>query len=81
MPQRKNEVTMNTNQDTEAIDEIREEYDFANMKDGVRGKYSEAFGKTKVAVLLDEDVSMVFPDSRSVNEALRTLARVIKEQK
>ncbi len=44
---------MNTNQDTEAIDEIREEYDFANMKDGVRGKYSEAFGKTKVAVLLE----------------------------
>ena len=72
---------MNTNQDTEAIDEIREEYDFANMKGGVRGKYSEAFGKIKVAVLLDEDVSMVFPDSRSVNEALRTLARVIKEQK
>lgn len=71
---------MKTNQNTENSDDIREEYDFANMKDGVRGKYAGAFEKTDVTVLLDSDVAKVFPDSRSVNEALRTLACVLRNK-
>ena len=59
---------------------MREEYDFANMKGGVRGKYAGAFEKTAVTVLLDPDVAEVFPDSQSVNEALRTLARVLRNK-
>lgn len=68
---------MKANQGTEHNDDLREEYDFANMKGGVRGKYAGAFEKTAVTVLLDADVAKVFPDSQSVNEALRTLARVL----
>jgi len=68
---------MKANQGTENSDDMREEYDFANMKGGVRGKYAGAFEKTAVTVLLDSDVAKVFPDSQSVNEALRTLARVL----
>lgn len=71
---------MKTKQDTEDVDDMREEYDFANMKGGVRGKYAKAFKKTATTVLLDSDVAQIFPDSRSVNEALRTLARVLRKK-
>lgn len=71
---------MKSNQDTENKDEMREEYDFSSMKGGVRGKYAGAFEKTATTVLLDSDVAKVFPDSQSVNEALRTLVRVMSNK-
>ena len=71
---------MKTNRNTKNDSEMREEYDFASMKGGVRGKYAKAFEKTATTVLLDSDVAEVFPDSRSVNEALRTLARVLRKK-
>ena len=43
---------------------MREEYDFAAMNGGVRGKYSSAFENTTVTVLLDSDVAKVFPNSQ-----------------
>ena len=58
---------------------MREEYDFATMSGGVHGKYSSAFENTTVTVLLDSDVAKVFPNSRSVNEALRTLTRMLHD--
>ena len=54
-------------------DELRDEYDFSG---GVRGKYAERFAKGSNVVVLDEDVARVFPDSASVNAALRELARI-----
>ncbi len=71
---------MEPNQNTESDDDMREEYDFSSMKGGVRGKYAGTFEKTAVTVLLDPDVAKVFPDSQSVNEALRTLARVLRNK-
>jgi hypothetical protein len=71
---------MKQNQNTKENDGMREEYDFANMKGGVRGKYATAFEKTAITVLLDSDVAEVFPDSKAVNEALRTLARVLRSK-
>jgi hypothetical protein len=70
---------MKTKHDIEANDEMREEYDFATMKGGVRGKYAKAFEHTATTVLLDSDVAEIFPDSQSVNEALRTLARALRK--
>lgn len=64
----------------EKNDDMREEYDFSSMKGGVRGKYAGAFEKTAVTVLLDSDVAEVFPDAQAVNEALRTLARVLRNK-
>nr|VFJ75830.1 MAG: hypothetical protein BECKFM1743A_GA0114220_108792 [Candidatus Kentron sp. FM]VFJ76309.1 MAG: hypothetical protein BECKFM1743C_GA0114222_109222 [Candidatus Kentron sp. FM]VFK22296.1 MAG: hypothetical protein BECKFM1743B_GA0114221_108483 [Candidatus Kentron sp. FM] len=64
---------MKTKQNTEAGHDMREEYDFASMKNGVRGKYAKFFDQTAITVLLDADVAQIFPDSHSVNEALRTL--------
>lgn len=69
---------MNTKRDIREFEDMREEYDFETMKDGVRGKYAKSFEGTVTTVLLDSDVAEVFPDAQSVNEALRTLARVLR---
>jgi hypothetical protein len=71
---------MNSNHSTNESDDMREEYDFANLKGGVRGKYVKAFEGKATTVLLDSDVAAIFPDSASVNEALRTLARVLRRR-
>lgn len=56
-------------------DEMLEEYDFSN---GVRGKYAEAYKEGANIVKLDTDVMKFFPDAKSVNEALRTLIKLIE---
>ena len=49
------------------------EYDFDYTK-GIRGKYYKRLLKEgSNVVLLDPDVAKAFPDSASVNEALRSL--------
>ena len=57
-------------------DELRPEYDLARLKGGVRGKYyRQATGGTNL-VLLEPDVARAFPDSNSVNRALRLLQEI-----
>ena len=50
---------------------MKAEYDFAAMKNGVRGKYYERYRKGTNVVLLDPDVAKAFPTENAVNEALR----------
>jgi hypothetical protein len=57
--------------------EMREEYDFSG---GVRGKYAERYAEGTNLVRLDPDVRKVFPDSESVNRALRALVKIIEER-
>ena len=57
--------------------EMRNEYDFSK---GKRGRNAGRFVSLARVVALDPDVAEVFPDSQSVNEALRVLARVAREQ-
>jgi hypothetical protein len=52
----------------------RPEYDFSRMKGGVRGKYYHAATAGTNLVLIEPDLSSLFPDSESVNRALRLLA-------
>lgn len=52
-----------------------DEYDFSK---GVRGKYSERYAEGTNVVALDPDVVAFFPDSESVNEALRALVRIAR---
>jgi hypothetical protein len=54
-------------------DDLRPEYDFSQMKGGVRGKYVERYREGTNLVLLDPDVAAAFPDARAVNDALRSL--------
>ena len=55
---------------------MRQEYDFTGA---VRGKYYERFHQSSNVVLLEPDVSAAFPNSASVNQALRTLASVARK--
>ena len=75
-------------------DEMKDEYDFRG-KQGVRGKYYKAIqkgyktiihksdGSTVVTetrpIFLDEDVQKYFPDSQSVNNALRGLIALVPD--
>lgn len=58
------------------VAEISPEYDFSA---GVVGKYAARFDKDSNVVLLDADVAEMFPNSASVNRALRALASIVKE--
>ena len=57
-------------------DEMRPEYDLARLKGGVRGKYYQRATAGTNLVLLEPDVARAFPDSKSVNRALRLLQEV-----
>lgn len=52
--------------------EILEEYDFSG---GVRGKYARKYRRGSNVVVLDPDLAKRFPNSRAVNQALRTLVK------
>jgi hypothetical protein len=64
----------------EMVDELRPEYDFAQMKGGVRGKYIERYRSGTNLVLLDADVAQAFPNDTAVNEALRLLIQIAQRQ-
>ncbi|GAF68241.1 unnamed protein product [marine sediment metagenome] len=54
---------------------MRSEYDFSK---GKRGKYAARYARGANVVLLDPDVSEVFPDAKSVNQALRAIAKIVR---
>jgi hypothetical protein len=68
---------MSQNNNPEPTDEMRDEYDFSG---GVRGKFYQEYMKATNVVLLDADVAEVFRDSEAVNQALRTLITIAKNQ-
>jgi hypothetical protein len=57
--------------------DILDEYDFSK---GVRGKYAKRYAEGTNVVILSPDVAQVFPDSESVNEALRVLVKVARQK-
>lgn len=56
-------------------DTMRAEYDFSKA---VRGVTAARYAEGTNVVLLDPDVAELFPDSRAANEALRTIARLMR---
>lgn len=57
-------------------DGMRADYDFSK---GARAKHAAAYRRAQRTVLLDPDVARVFKDPREVNNALRALARILRE--
>lgn len=53
--------------------DMEPEYDFSK---GVRGAFAEKFGRRVTAVILDPDLTDAFPDSDSVNDALRLVKAI-----
>lgn len=58
--------------------EMLAEYDFSR---GIRGKYAKRYAEGTNVVVIEPDVAKIFPDHDSVNQALRSLAEIIKRQK
>ena len=56
--------------------DMLEEYDFSG---GVRGKYVSKYKEGTNLVILDPELIEYFPDSASVNEALKSLAKLMKK--
>ena len=54
--------------------DMLDEYDFS---EGVRGKYAQRYYADKNLIRLDDDVAEMFPDAKSVNEALRALGNAL----
>ncbi|HJQ24744.1 MAG TPA: hypothetical protein VKA60_12580 [Blastocatellia bacterium] len=65
--------------ETEMNDELRPEYDLKSLRVRRLGPGRKSFGGS--VVRLEPDVAEVFPDAESVNEALRFLIRVTKENR
>jgi hypothetical protein len=66
---------MRKGQLAEQEDELLPEYDFSK---GIRGKYAAQYADL---VLLAPDVAEFFPDSQSVNEALRLLVQIAQRRR
>ncbi|OFW02648.1 MAG: hypothetical protein A3G20_01205 [Acidobacteria bacterium RIFCSPLOWO2_12_FULL_59_11] len=54
-------------------DDLRPEYDLSQLKGGVRGKYYRQATAGTNLVLIEPELADVFPDTESVNRALRLL--------
>ncbi|MFH1287305.1 MAG: hypothetical protein ABII25_01235 [bacterium] len=54
-----------------------EEYDFSK---GILGKYAKRYTEGTNVVVIEPDVAKFFPNHDSVNQALRSLAEIIKIQ-
>ena len=65
--------------ETEMDDELRPEYDLRSLR--VRKVGPKRQGFKEQSIQLEPDVAAVFPDSESVNEALRFLIRITQEHK
>ena len=69
---RKMEATGNEVEEPEML----AEYDFSG---GERGRYAAHYAQGTNLVALSPDVAEIFPDSESVNEALRSLVKVARQ--
>jgi hypothetical protein len=63
----------------ETEDELRPEYDLKSLRVRRLGPGRKSFGGS--VVRLEPDVAEVFPNAESVNEALRFLIRIVKNNK
>lgn len=72
----KTEPTMDLNE-AQPDPDMLEQYDFSK---GIRGKYVERLAAGSNIVVLEPDIAELFPDSESVNEALRMLAHIAQRQ-
>ena len=64
----------------ELEDDLRPEYDLSTLKNQVRGKYVKRYREGTNIIVLDPEVSRVFPDSDSVNSALKLLIDLAKKE-
>jgi len=59
----------------EVESKMQAHYDFSG---GQRGRYAHLFPQKPGVVILSPDMAAIFPDSDSVNEAMRTLVKAVR---
>jgi len=67
------------NPDSDLEDDLRSEYDLKSLRVRRLGPGRKSFGE--YIVRLEPDVAELFPTADAVNEALRFLARVTRENR
>jgi len=60
-------------------DELRSEYSLGELGKPIRGKHHDSYKEGSNVVVIEPDLVSLFPDSDSVNEALRQYAASIKK--
>jgi len=55
---------------------MKSSYDFSA---GIRGKYAKRYASGTNLVVIDPDIIKAFPNSRSVNDALRNLIKIAQK--
>lgn len=60
------------------VDDLKPEYDLKKLRVRRMGPGRKSFGES--VVRLEPDVSEVFPNAESVNEALRFLIRIARDK-
>ena len=70
----RNKDSMNKESAAKRGDDMRKEYDLSKLEGGVRGKYYRRATAGTNLVLIEPDLTNMFPDSAAVNRALRVLA-------
>jgi len=56
--------------------QMLKEYAFSQ---GVRGKYHKRFKEGSNVAVIDAELAKIFPDSKSVNQALRSLVTIARK--
>jgi hypothetical protein len=59
-------------------DELRPEYRRSDFQSLTRGKYAERMRKSSNVVVLDPELTDLFPNSEAVNSALRSLSEIAR---
>ena len=59
-------------------DDLRKEYDLAQLKRGIRGKYHRQATAGTNLVLIEPDLMDIFPNGETINRALRILAEAAR---
>ena len=63
---------------TSTKDDLRPEYNLAELKGGVRGKYRKTYEENSNVVVIEPDLAKAFPNTKAVNDALRELLKLRK---
>ncbi len=60
-------------------DDLRPEYSKDLIRSGIRGKYAKRYRSQSNVIVVDDDLTDVFPNSKAVNDALRDYLELRKK--
>ena len=60
-------------------DDLRPEYPEELIRSGVRGKYAKRYRSQSNVIVVDDDLTESFPNSKAVNDALRDYPELRKK--